>query len=78
MCFGNSFCGCNRCRRNRRNEESSDFNNRRRRNRREESSDNRNDNRNRNTFSVRSAFDQDDFCRAVRRCDRNRNRRSNF
>lgn len=77
MFFG---CGCNRCGFNRcrcnRFEESSDI--RRRRVRREESSDDNNRNRNRNTFRVESFFDQNDFCRAVRRCnqrDRNRNRR---
>lgn len=79
MCFNNSFfCGCrrNRCHRF---EESSDFHNRRHNIRNEESSD-MNSNVNRNTFSVRSAFNQDDFCRAVRRCNqrnRNVNRRNN-
>lgn len=78
MCFNNfgfGFgCCCHRRRRhccNRFEESSSCDHRRRRRHRREESSD-----RNRNNFNIRASFNQNDFCRAVRECNRrNRNRR---
>lgn len=72
MCFSNFFCGCNRHRHH-----DCDDHRRGDRDRDRDRDKDRDD-----VFGIRTFVDQDDFCRAVRRCnrrdrDRHHNRRRN-
>ncbi len=65
-------CNCNNGRNNERNNERfSDRNNERFNDRNNDRNNNRNNNRRNNevTFNARITVDQEDFCRAVDRCD---------